>query len=512
MSFDTAVYYQLTNSFLGPGQALDVEPDGSGRLRMSPKSNVQGQFWRLVDRGGGKYALRTEYLGDCFSLDVMNNGRMDAPWLAPAGDYAGQSWTLTPWGDGTYKLTNDFTGPGKSLDTTGDAHAPILAPGDFSGQHWTLTPGKKIEGNAAIPDLDSKVVDKSEARTDFDLYARPEGVVRAVMIFVYFQNAEAGAAIPADVARRLLGNGNAQRLLHEQSYGRLTLDVTVAAGLGWRRMKDPTSGYTTHGDFDKHKAYLAEAIGLFAADLDFSEYSLVLVATPEGASLNGASAFSAPPGDGVQLTSGEIRLAATFDGGSLKRYTALVHEVGHLFGLPDLYPDGGGGDNTSTGCWALMSDIFHATSFLGWHRHKNGWLAADRKTYLNRDVKGWTATLHPLSGERGLSMVVLPVDDAVKPSKVFVVELAPPVRGDNGEYWGEGVLLYTVDATIATGHEPVVMIPNSTDASPVFGTLFKAPFMVGDIKTHPQGGTSITLKVVQRIGSSYTITIDYKAP
>ena len=41
-------------------------------------------------------------------------------------------------------------------------------------------------------------------------------------------------------------------------------------------------------------------------------------------------------------TSGEIRLAVTFGTDSYSnRYINLVHEVGHLFGLPDLYPDSG---------------------------------------------------------------------------------------------------------------------------------------------------------------------------
>ena len=515
MSFDTTVYYQLTNSFLGSGQALDVEPNGSGRLMMSSTGTFQGQFWRLVDHGGGRYALRTEYLGDGFSLDVMNNGRRDTPWLAPVGDYPGQSWALTPWGDGTYRLTNELTGPGKALDTAVDTDAPILAPGDFSGQHWILAPGKKIEPYAAIPDLDSKgFVSKSEARTDVNLYARPEGVVRAVMIFVEFPDARANSTSPADVARHLLGNGAAQQLLYEQSYRRLALDVTVAAGLGWRRMTRNSFDYTTHGDFDKHKAYIAEAIGLFAADISFSDFSLVLIATPAGAQLNGASSFTADEGRGITVPDGEVRLVSTFDQSSLTEpYTTLVHEVGHLFGLPDLYPRGGGGNNTSVGCWDLMSDTSHATSFLGWHRHKNGWLAAERKTYVNRSKAGWTVTLHPLSRERGLSMIVLPVDDAARPSKVFVVELAPQVRGDDGELGGEGVLLYTVDATIATGDEPVAMVPKSTASSQIFGTLFEAPYLVKDIlQAHQDGTASITLQVVQQIGSSYNIVIDYKAP
>lgn len=511
MSVDTSFYYQLTNSFLGSNQALNVKPDGSGQLEMSTKDGDSKQLWKMVDLGGGKYALRTEYLGDCFSLDVMNNRRKDTPWIAPTGNYPGQSWSLTPRSDGTYRLTNDFTGPGRFLDTTGDTHKPILAPGDASGQHWTLTPAKKIESNVAIPDLDSKGhVDKTEGLpTDFNLYAKPEGVVRAVMIFVEFPDAP-GTASPDDVARHLLGNGSVQKLFGEQSYQRMTLDVTIESRLGWRKMKDSSGQYKTH-QFSTHKDYLDEAAGLFSSDLEFSDYSLVFVATPEGAHLNGASAFTAPQGKGA--AGDEIRLAVTFDGTSLQeRYTTLVHELGHLFGLPDHYPDGGGANNQSAGCWSVMSDIFHSLGFLGWHRHKNGWLDATRKTYLDSDTTGWSATLHPLSGPCGLSMVVLPIDDAAKPSEVFVVELAQPVLGSNNEIWGEGVLLYTVNAQIPTGCEPVVILPKKTDTSPVFGSLFKAPYLAGDTATHVQGKASIKLTVVRKIGYSYDITIDYKKP
>ncbi len=39
MSFDTAFYYRLTNSFLGAGQSLDVIPDGSCHLKMAQTGN-----------------------------------------------------------------------------------------------------------------------------------------------------------------------------------------------------------------------------------------------------------------------------------------------------------------------------------------------------------------------------------------------------------------------------------------------------------------------------------------
>ena len=72
MAIDPNFYYRLSNAFLGPGYALDVKADGSGRLKMAIAADQSGQFWCLIDLGGGKLALRTLYLGDCFSLDVIN--------------------------------------------------------------------------------------------------------------------------------------------------------------------------------------------------------------------------------------------------------------------------------------------------------------------------------------------------------------------------------------------------------------------------------------------------------
>ncbi len=512
MSLDTSFYYQLTNAFLGAGKALDVISDGSGRLQMSPKGDLTGQFWKLVDHGGGKYALRTEHLGDGLSLDVLNNASKDRPILAPTGDFSGQSWTLTPWGDGTYKLTNDFTGPDQSLDTTGNTDEPILALGDRSGQHWTLTQGRKIGSHVDIPPLDPKGNVGGEGPTDFTLYAEPKGVVRALMIFVDFKDAPAGAASPAAVARHLLGDGSAQRLFHDQSHQRMDLEVTVKSDLGWRRMPKRFGEYETHDSFERHKEYISQAASLFAAtEVDLSDYTLVLIATPEAADLKGASSFTAFAGDGIPSSGGEIRLAVTFDGRSHKqRYTTLVHEVGHLFGLPDLYRKGRDAQDSRAGCWALMSDIFHATGFLGWNRHKNGWLDLSRKTYVADPVIEWSGTLHPLSGPTGLSMVVFPVDDPVKPSKVFVLELAQQVVGGDGSSWGEGVLLYVVDATVPSGSSPVVVVPNILSASNNFGNLFEAPYGVGDRVARPEGAALLALEVHQRFGDSYYVKVRYE--
>jgi hypothetical protein len=509
---DISVFYRLTNNFLGQGESLDVVPDGSGRLKMEVTGDHGGQFWRLVARSDGKYALQTAYLGECFSLDVVNDGINTTPFLGPTGDFTGQLWTLTPWADGTYRLTSDFTGPDVSLDTHGDTHEPYLNTGDHTGQHWRLTNVGPVTGTVPIPALDPKgEVEQTEGPTDFTRFARPRGVVKAVMIFVDFPDAPARKST-ADVRHHLLGRGKAQQLYHEQSYGRLTLDVTVRSDLGWRQMSKPSTSYDLL-KFKSQRSYISAAAGLFRpAEIRFSDYQMVFVVAADTPHFPLSPAFTPLAGWEASSPSGKIRLAVTLGHDSYKnRYINLVHEIGHLFGLPDLYVAGQTVDQSKVGCWSIMCDIFHAVSFLGWHRHKNGWLPAARATYIKDATPGWYATLSPLSGSCGLSLIVLPVDDVSHPSKVFVIELAQPVLGTNHQYWGDGVLIYTVDATIKSGASPVVVIPKEVSDSDDYGHLYQAPYGVGDV-AHARGPGSVALKVsvLQKFGSSYHIKIEYQ--
>lgn len=512
---DSSVFYRLTNAFLGHGQSLDVNPDGSGRLMMAPTGDSPGQLWRFIDLGGGKYALRTAYLGECFSLDVINDGVNTTPCLAAAGGFTGQMWTLTPWPDGTYRLTNDFTGPGTSLDTSADTHDPWLNTGDHTGQHWTLTGAGPVPGTVPIPALDPKTAgQQNEGPTDFTRFARPQGVVKAVMIFVDFPDAPAGTASAAATADRLLGSAQAQQLYRDQSYGQLTLDVTVRSDLGWRRLPKPSTSYNLT-DFDSQQSYISAAAALFhPAEIKFSDYQMVFVVAADTPSpgFQVSPAFTPLVGSEAMSPSGKIRLAVTLGHDSYSnRYITLVHEIGHLFGLPDLYVIGESVEQSEVGCWEIMCDIFHSVSFLGWHRHKNGWLPAARATYLKESTQEWYATLSPLSGSCGLSLIALPIDDINYPSKVFVVELAQPVLGSNGQYWGDGVLIYTVDASINTGNSPVVIIPSQVSDSDDYGHLYQAPYGIGDVaRAQGSGSVSLKVEVLQKFGSSYNIKIAYQ--
>jgi hypothetical protein len=512
MSLDTSFWYRLTNNFQGPGQALDVKADGSGRLKMAATADYSGQHWRLVELGSAKYALRTEYLGDCFSLDVINEGAKNTPWLNATGNYSGQSWSLTPWSDRrTYKLSNDFNGPEKSLNVYGESFEPFVDTGDHSGQHWVFTPLRKITGNAAIPQLGvmANNNNQNEGPTNYGVFATPQGTIRAVMVFVDFPDAPFSEP-PSAAGDRVLGQF--KQLFHDQSYGKLTVQVDVRADLGWHRMTKDSSVYHL-GEFGSQKAYITDAAKLFPRfSVLFGAYSFVFIVPSRDAKPPVSVGFNPVPGQGVPTSSGEIRLAVTLGQDIYKdRYITLVHETGHLFGLPDLYPSGLRAEESEAGCWDIMSDSHRSVSFFGWHRHKFGWLDPSRELYIAQSTSGWNLTLSPVSGGCGVSMVVLPIDDATNPSKVFVVELAQPILGRKTDHsWGEGILLYTVDAKLTSGMSPVVILRNDAHVNTEYGRLYDVPFGVGESRSYTVDGATLGVTVIKKFGSCYDIRISYK--
>lgn len=222
----------------------------------------------------------------------------------------------------------------------------------------------------------------------------------------------------------------------------------------------------------------------------------------------------------------------------LNRYVNLVHEVGHQFGLPDLYPYGDNGSKLSAdfikanvvhpvGCWSIMADMQHSESFLGWERHKMGWLDATRELYLpDLSTTPLRVTLNLLTDSAGLSMVVIPLGDAANPSKVFVFEIGQPVYGfkretdgkivrDGTESDKKGILLYTVDARIPGGAFPVMIIPKkiSKSANDQYGQLFEAPYTDQDTKTYTddEAKVKITVTVAKNTDATYTVTLTKNA-
>jgi len=187
-------------------------------------------------------------------------------------------------------------------------------------------------------------------------------------------------------------------------------------------------------------------------------------------------------------------------------YRTLVDELGHCFGLPDLYLYEGKPNVWPMGAWDSMSTMQVSRGYSGWHRHKMGWLTESRKRYIT-PISGIAAklTLTPLDSEDGVSLVVAALGFGEQ-WKLLVFQVVDPIAAGY-----EGVLVYMADSTIESGQGAMKGIPKEESYDYRHGNGYKAPFGVGDrMEYHVSDAGIVQLFVEQRCGNSYHIAISYK--
>jgi hypothetical protein len=141
---DPSESYRLTTQWQGEGKSLDILNDGTNNHPWLGNSGpYSGQYWKLTPVGSGYYRLTTQWLGEGKSLDIINDGtNNNQPVMTNSGPYSGQFWKLTALPGGFFRLTTQWLGDGKSLDVINDGRNDqvILAATDnVSGQYWKLT-------------------------------------------------------------------------------------------------------------------------------------------------------------------------------------------------------------------------------------------------------------------------------------------------------------------------------------------------------------------------------------
>lgn len=339
---------------------------------------------------------------------------------------------------------------------------------------------EKAEGETPtypIPMLDSKgEVYKGQGLTDPLIYDDAVGQKKVIMLYLDFTDAEMSETTE-ERAEKVLGGDRFEKIFTEQSYGKLSLEIDHVHG--WRRLPGKAGDYSSKTT-DSHRELFLEIFKLYP-EIDFREYDYINANMPR----IGNTAFGER--DDLAIPYRDAKINVVMNLSSPSPYV-FAHEVGHLMGLPDLYTYGGvEGPKNPAGPWDIMSLAGRATGFFGWHRHKLEWLDADRKTYLTGGTNRLTLT--PLDAERGISMVAVPTDDPVNPSKVFVVEVAQARRLEEGkESEAKGILVYTVDATLATGQNPVIVYPKES--------MDEAPFHPGDSFRHDDA--PFAMEVIER--------------
>ncbi|MFJ8489409.1 M6 family metalloprotease domain-containing protein [Streptomyces sp. NPDC094038] len=341
-------------------------------------------------------------------------------------------------------------------------------------------------------------------------YSRSTGTVHALTLMVDFPDAP--------------GQGSALDRYHEffpqtqdwfrtASYGKL--DYRPAAPIDhWLRMPKPFSAYGIErgAPFDPgYRQLVQDIVAAADPDVDFRSYDLLnILVTPNAGpsaldtvlSVTFAGNGDAPVADGTPVANASFVYSRQDDGsGSYARtgYRVLPHENGHVFGLPDLYTQEGGG---AVGHWDIMSEDWGADNdLLAWHKWKLGWLDPDQVSCASAHG-GTEYTITPLSRPGGRKLVFVPIDARTG----YALEVRTK-GGNDEEICRPGVLVYKVDANVDTGRGPIKVYDAHRDSggctrSPnVQAELSDAPFGPGESFRDPAHGLGVQVTGVDGEGN-----------
>ncbi|WP_423923463.1 cell wall-binding repeat-containing protein [Candidatus Poriferisodalis sp.] len=394
------------------------------------------------------------------------------------------------------------------------------------------------------------LIDEVTAGFPLPTWAPPAiGSLQVAVVFADFPDAQATYSTQeeADVGLPLM-----TRFLEEVSYGRL--DVTTTVRHGWLRMTGDYSDYFSERTTNEQVAPPdAEARSLpleivAAADpsFDFAGSDIVLFVLP-------SSHFGGGQAGGDIIADGSLMQITFANTMTLPQQTSArnwgliaAHEVAHALGLTDLYPYGDDHrrtPRTDSQIWVRtvfgrmrLESYFPASpgdsrleevrrhvdghtqtatawhvsfdEMLAWSRWQLGWLGDDQVRCVTESVT--TVELEPVAAPRvGTVMTVVPL----APNQVLVMESRRRLGFDNARPYSdsvgtrvtppglpaEGVLVYTVDASLGAGDLPLKIAGDSGD-----GTVEDFPLLEAGDSVTVRG---YTVSVTADSGQTHTVTI-----
>jgi M6 family metalloprotease-like protein len=254
------------------------------------------------------------------------------------------------------------------------------------------------------------------------------GTVRALLLLVH------ASGIPPDESTagpdELFDAAGAW--FHIVSYGRL--DFRAETLPRWLPLPATASTYLANP-----ARYLRDAVAAADPFVDFARFDVVYLAPAARTSETATSAIL--NSFGVRADGRDIGFWVPWEGGFAASGSAppatLVHETGHLLGLPDLYVVG---VPSSFHRWDVMAGARWPSELLAWHRWKLGWLDSSQVVCVvgkQRQV----ATLSPVERPGGVKALFVK-----RGNRVLAVEVRARI-GYDGTACETGVLVYEVDQT-----------------------------------------------------------------
>ncbi len=284
------------------------------------------------------------------------------------------------------------------------------------------------------------------------------GDIRALIIPVGFTDAPANGK-PSQIYKSMAKG--TKDFFYKQSQGRVTFKFSTLKDFLDLKVPVTTFKMDAYGGGNPYGLFKA---GLAAADpiVDFSEFDAVYVLPPSNIQryqiLYGPAFPMAIDGeefwtDDGRVLNGTLAGADAFQRGGGDGWEWMAHETGHLFGLVDWYTS----DPISLqpyGPWDLMSSAFSAQAIElnAWNRFISGWLNEDQVRCLEGNILD--------DSPRNFTIEVLGVDSKMpksvmvklSDSKVLVFEGRATAGFDKIQETNSGLLVYTVDVSIATSN------------------------------------------------------------
>lgn len=354
-----------------------------------------------------------------------------------------------------------------------------------------------------------------EGPTDPGLTMGSTGEVRGAVIFVDFSDAPQSETTTSYFDRF---GPTTTSTFDDLSYGRFDLALTPIHK--WYRMSKPSPDYgfdRFNFTFQKHRAFMAEALALADPDIDLSEFDFFVVAASKRAAVDGTAFIAPNPGDELMADGKAFRFAATVE----ERHRDLllvpgfgspvtIHELTHLLGLPDLYNNADPYFDDA-GTWDYMAQPEPVVPGLfGWHKWKLGWLEDDQ-VRCQVGAGSIEETLTPVSVAGGTKLIVVRTGE----TQAYAIEARRAV-GTDSRLCEEGVLIYSIDTSRISGSDPSAVLvkpaqaddPNQRERC---GWLYEAPFDVGEneVSTFESVFPEIKVEVSASSDAGYDVRVTY---
>ena len=257
----------------------------------------------------------------------------------------------------------------------------------------------------------------------------------------------------------------AEKLFNFSSYGKFKLKIEMSKKVyriqknsEYYQLKGAPSGGPILGASPKLGEVLTDAMSLADADIDFSQYLFVTVATPGSPNLSLGGAFGVGPNpntfDGMSFSKASFQSLDSLTPLD-KPYKTLnfTHDIGHLLGLMHPYDDLGPGK----GAWDIMWNFAYQNDFFGWNKWKLEWIETSQVSCLSSDQDTEVISLLTPIGDPSSKMKMIVIK--LNSTTALVVELRRQTPFEKLNSVNEGTIVYRVDTTKSQG--PITILSNT---------------------------------------------------